>query len=225
MGTHQATVSMNLRRFASITAIALLAGCEAHKRLAPEPQPPATSEEFVQVLATVYRTQDYATFSVLLADDFQFILDMPNPDTGEWQWDAATERRIHSRMFTPESIPSTDPPLATDYWLQSVNVTLTPEDAFYERTDLYTTAMPPGPFDPTRWIARRANYGTNVFFELQGDTDFQVTGRAEFTILEDRTKQVGDAGKFLIARWEDLGMNVLAVSASTWTTVKSLYKR
>ena len=84
--------------------------------------------------------------------------------------------------------------------------------------------MPPGPFDPSRWIARSTYYGTNVFFQLQGDTDFQITGRAYFTILEDRTKQVGDAGKFLIVRWEDLGMNRLAVEEKSWSSVKSLYK-
>lgn len=215
---------MNLRRFVAIAAITLLAGCEKDKpMMAPGPQPPATSEEFVQVLATVYRTQDYATFSVLLADDFLFILDEPNPDTGETQWDVATERRIHSRMFNPENIPTNDPPLPMDFWLQAVDITLTPESSFTERLDLYSTAMPPGPFDPTHWIARSTTYGTNVFFQLQGDIDYQVTGRAYFTILEDRTKQVGDSGKFLIVRWEDLGMNVLAVSASSWTSVKSLY--
>jgi hypothetical protein len=215
---------MNLRTLSAITAVALLTGCDEDKPMAPGPQPPATSEEFVQVLATVYRTQDYATFSVLLADDFTFILDMPNPDTGETEWDAATERRIHSRMFNPESIPANDPPLATEFWLQTVTITLTPENAFTERLDLYTTAMPPGPFDPTRWIARSSYYGTDVFFQLQGDTDFQITGRAYFTILEDRTRQVGDAGKFLIVHWEDLGMSRLAVEEKTWSGVKGIYK-
>jgi len=217
---------MNLRRIASIAAIMLLAGCEEDKPLAPGPQPPASSEEFVQLLAMVYQTQDYATFSVLFADDFVFILDMQNPENGETQWDRTTELRLHQRMFVPENIPPGDPPLDMELWLQSVTVNLTPESAFTERFDLYTTAIPPGPYDSNRWIARSATYGANVFFQLYGETDFLVIGRASFTVLEDDTKHIGDPGKFLIVRWEDLGATPrLAEESGTWGAVKQIFRR
>jgi len=191
---------MNLRRIISIAAIAMLTGCEQDKPLAPGPQPPATSEEFVQVLATVYRTQDYATFSVLLADDFLFILNEPNPDTGETRWDAATVEAI---------------------------VILVPESEFTERPDLYTTSDPPGPLDPTRWTASGAVYGADAFFQLQGDIDFRLTGRAYFLVVEDRTKPLHDPGRLQLYRWEDLGWyagDLDAVAPSSWSQFKGLYR-
>jgi hypothetical protein len=171
------------------------------------PQPVRNAEELIQALANAYLQQSYSSFEGLLAEDYLFILDMPNPDTGETQWDRTTEYRIHQRMFDPENIPPGDPPLPTEFWLQTVNITLTPEAAFVERPDLYTTYDPPGTLDPARWKAESATYGTNVFFQLQGDTDFQVNGRAYFTVITDLAKNIGDPGKFLILRWEDLGMN------------------
>ena len=167
---------------------------------------------------------DYAAFEVLLSPDFIFILDMPT-DTGETNWGRTTENRIHQRMFDPENIPPGDSPLPFEYWLQSVTINLNPQTAFVERPDLYTTFDPPGPLDPTHWKAEAATYGTDVFFQLQGETDFQVTGRAYFTVLEDLTKQIGDPGKWLIYRWEDLGMtNSVAVERTAWGDIKRLYR-
>jgi len=206
-----------------VLVMALGAGCAKEDPQKPAPNPIDDSAEMVQVLANVYRAQDYATFSALLAEDFLFILDEPNPVTGETQWNVATERRIHSRMFDPQNIPPGDPPLPAEDWLQTVSITLTAQEAFVERFDLYTTAMPPGPLDPTRWIARSATYSTDVFFQMPNDRAFQVRGRADFTIIEDRAKQIGDAGKFLILHWEDIGMVGLAVDGATWSGVKGLY--
>ena len=183
------------------------------------------AEETIQALADAYRAADYSKFEGLLADDFVFVLDMPNPDTGDTQWDRNTEYRLHQRMFDPEEIPLGDPPLDIGYWLNSVTINLTPESAFTERFDLYTTAIPPGPYDSNRWIARSATYGANVFFQLDGDTDYLVIGRASFTVLEDHTKHVGDPGKFLIVRWEDLGaMQDLAEEPATWAGVKQIFR-
>jgi len=179
----------------------------------------------IENLARAYREQNFQAFEALLAPDFLFILDQPNPDTGETMWDRVTENRIHRRMFDPESIPPGDPPLDPLVWLQSVTINLLPEATFVERHDLYTTADPPGPLDPTHWRAQAASYGTNVYFQLQGDTDYLVNGRAYFTVLVDLTKQNGDPGKWLIYRWEDLGMtNSLAVEGASWGLIKGLYR-
>ena len=107
-------------------------------------------------------------------------------------------------MFDPENIPRGDPPPPSAAWLQQVSIVMSPQSDFAERQDLYTNSTPPGPLDPTRWIATEATYGANVFLAMQGDTDYQVIGRCRFVVLEDRTKAIGDAGKFTIYHWEDL---------------------
>lgn len=195
-----------------VTTLALVTLVASGCIFSPEGEPPVpeapvdSAEALIQALASAYRTQNFAKFEGLLATDYLFILDMPNPDTGETQWDRTTELRIHQRMFDPENIPPGDPPLPPDNWLQTVSITLTPQGTFAERMDLYTTSDPPGTLDPTLWKAESAVYSTDVFFQLQGDTDFQVRGRADFTVITDLTKAVGDPGKFLILRWEDLGI-------------------
>jgi len=199
----------NFRHFATTLALVTLvaSGCIFSPNSDPPvPEQPVDSPEtLIQALASSYRTQNYDKFQGLLAEDYLFILDMPNSDTGETQWNKTTELRIHQRMFDPENIPPGDPRLDPDLWLQSVSITLTAQADFVERPDLYTTYDPPGPLDPALWKAEFAIYSTDLFFQLQGETDYQVTGRAEFTVITDLTKNVGDAGKFLILRWEDLG--------------------
>ena len=222
----------------AIVAIALVMGCENVDPQQPTPNPIDDSAELIQVLAATYRAMDYPTFATLFCDGFMFVLDMPNPDTQETQWDLETELRIHRRMFEPRNIPPGEPPLPPEFWLQSVTITLTPQTSFVERPDLYTNSSPPGPLDPALWIARSATYGTDVFFQLAGETDYQIVGRADFTVLEDRNKQIGDPGKFCIYRWEDLGTTTKVIRSSakadgrsaaagiergTWTGIKALY--
>ena len=196
-----------MRRLALTLAfvVASLFGCAGDDpvQMMP-PDPIGNAAETIQALAEAYFAEDYQAFAALLANDYTYVLNAPDPETGETQYDRATELRIHQRMFDPENIPPGDPPLDMEVWLQSVNILLTPEAAFQERHDLYTTSDPPGPLDPTHWKAEAASYGTSVFFQLQGETDFQVIGRDYFTVIEDRTKSIGEPGKFAIYRWEDL---------------------
>jgi hypothetical protein len=213
-----------------LAAAVLIAGCDdsvgCYDICDTPPPPPSDSEAFVQLLEKVYIRQDPATFAALLTEDFRFALDEPDPTTGEVDWDVATERHISRRMFDPENIQSSEPQLDPELWLQRVDIGLSPLENFAERPDLYTTADPPGPLDPTRWIARGATYHTNVFFNLEGSTDYQVMGRAYFVVIEDRAKQINDWGKFLLYRWEDLGSDPgIATEPHTWTQVKRLYIR
>lgn len=188
------------------------------------PPPPADPVELVQALASAYRAQDFRKFSRFLAEDFTFVLDHPNLDSGEAQWNVATERRIHSRMFDPESIQPPDVQLSPANRLQTVAVTLSPRTAFVEIPDLYTSFDPPGPLDSARWIAHGAAYNTDVLFDLEGGTRYQITGRAYFVVIEDRTKQIGAAGKVLLFQWEDLGRDPSAETEErSWTDMKELY--
>jgi len=217
-------------RIALALFAAAIAGCGDESPLPPGPQGPTDAVGTVAALGDFYEAQNLAGFTALLSDDFVFVRDWPDPETGATEWNAVEERALHARMFDPGSIPAGDVPLHGDLWLETVNVTLTPLVAFAERTDLYTAANPQGTLDRDRWIARGATYATSAFFLLRGDTHYQVDGRAYFVVLEDRSKQIGEAGKFLLYRWEDLGQipvtsDAPAVEPKTWSTIKSIYRR
>jgi len=223
----------NRRRFL-IAALAgvFVVGCMTKSE--PEPNlpdlDPPLAEDLVQALAGAYLTLDHTKLASLLAPGFTFHRNAPDPQTGELFWDRDTELRIHQRMFDPEEIPSSDTPLADEFWLQSVNITLTPEATFTERLDLYTTADPPGPIDPTLGLVEEAPYGINIFLQLQGEDDYLIQGRAYVVLLTDLSKAVTDPGKFLLYRIEDFGSTQVVgnttqgVIEGTWTSVKEIYR-
>ena len=194
-------------------ALLLLSGCifSPEQKTVEPPKAPTIkkSEDVISSLSFAYRFENYNLFSSLLANDparnaeYLFLLSDPT-EQGETQWGYVEEVRIHRRMFKPEDTLPGETPVPPELWLSSVSINLTQLSPFQERTDLYTTNG--GKLDPAVWIARDSRYGTNVFFETQGDQspDFQVTGEANFVVIEDKTKQVGDPGKFLLYTWEDL---------------------
>jgi hypothetical protein len=163
-------------------------------------------DDLIQNLAVAYRNRNITDFAALLANDptnkaeYLFQLDSPQLEN----WDYNEEVRIHQRMFEPESTPPGQSPVPAEYWLAAIQITLTRSAEFTERTDLYESASNPTGLPKDKWFASDAIYATDVFFDTQ-DTDFQVTGRANFVVIEDLTKNIGDAGKFLILQWNDLG--------------------
>jgi PKD repeat protein len=190
-------------------------------------------EILVEELERAYREQDLNSFAAILADDpgrnaeFRFILSYPT-DLGETEWAYEEEVRIHQRMFHPEAPPPGDPEVNADLWLQTLTITLAQLEIFTERPDLYSVnGGLDGKLDPAVWRATDARYSTYVFFDLVG-TDFKVEGEANFVVIEDRTKNIGDAGKFLIYIWEDmpgfLHQSGIAVEANSWSDVKGLYR-
>ena len=174
---------------------------------APPIGPPGNPEEFIKVLEGAYRTRNYDTFASLLSAEtgaeYLFILEPNSP--GDHQWGRTEELRIQQRMFRPEDIQPGDPPLNPDLWLVSIDISLTPQQGFTEARTFYRSDSNPEGLDPAVWKAMEAVYNTDVLFDLQGQTDFQVTGRASFVVIENLAKNIGDAVKFLIYRWEDLG--------------------
>jgi hypothetical protein len=171
-------------------------------------------KSLIKNLEVAYRKRDYEKFQTLLSNPtltapatqptYQFQLSDPAP-TGETSWGYTEETRIHRRMFKPQDPLPGETPVPADLWLQSVDITLTPQGEFTERADLYQSPSNPQGLDPAHWTATEATYGTYVFFQLAGSTDYQVNGRANYVVIEDKTKANGDPGKWLIYRWEDLG--------------------
>ena len=100
-------------------------------------------------------------------------------------------------MFHPENVPAGDLPVPPQYWLASITINLTQMVEFQPRTDLG--------LDPTKWEATEARYGTHVLFDLQGPTDYEVNGEADFIVINDLSKAAGEERKFMLYRWTDRG--------------------
>jgi hypothetical protein len=222
---------------AVLLALGLLgSSCEDPVTLTPAPEPPPGSPEaLVTVLAKAYQQRDPELFRSLLANehganaDYLFFLSEPT-NTGEDRWGHEEEVRIQKRMFHPESPDPSDPPVDSQLWLQSLQITLTPLESFGERRELYSVNHGlDGKLDPDIWKASDARYSTYVLFDL-AETDYMVEGEANFVVIEDKTKVVGDTGKFLLYIWEDLGSTpplssaLAAVEPKSWSSVKGLYR-
>jgi len=219
---------------AAVLLLAVLApGCEDPLVQPPPAQAIDSPEKVVAALSHAYQTRDARLFTSILANDadhnevYLFLLSAPT-HLGETQWEYAEETRIHQRMFQPQDAV---PPVAAELWLQEVTITLTPMESFGERTDVYIPNG--GSLDPTIWRAMDARYSTYVFFDLAG-SDYKVEGEANFIVIEDLRKTVGDAGKFLLWVWEDIAPRgsrspadprkaPLAVESSSWGRIKELY--
>jgi hypothetical protein len=208
------TSALKIALFAALIPI-LMTGCifspEKDGELDPPEAPSVikTQDDLVQSLAESYRTQNLSLFTTLLANDpenkaeYLFILD-PAANAGDPQWDYVEEVRVHQRMFEPQSTPPGQAPVPIERWLVSVSITLSPNINFSERTDLYESAQNPTGLDPAKWKATDAVYATDVLFDLQSGNDLQVTGKANFVVIEDLTKEIGNTGKFLLLQWNDL---------------------
>lgn len=208
------TSALRIALFAALIP-ALMTGCIFSPEQDPNTDPPeapkviASPADLVQTLALAYRTQNIDMFTGLLANDVEnkaeylFILD-PSAEAGDPQWGYEVEVKVHQRMFEPQDTPPGQLPVPLELWLESISITLTADNSFSERTDLYESTQNPTGLNPAKWKATDAIYSTDVLFDLQGGTDFQVTGNANFVVIEDLTKEVGDEGKFLLLTWNDL---------------------
>ena len=208
--------------------------CAGHPGEIPPPPNPCVMPDNVAAVITqlgdAYRGRDYARLSPLLHNDFLFILH-PDPNANPplpENWDEQEELHIHRRMFDPQDIPPTDPPLDPGLWLASVSINLTPAQLFAERPEFYRSATNTEGLDPARWKAWGADYNAEVLFDTQSDLDFLIMGRAWFVVAEDLAKPFGEPGRFTLYRWQDLGDSPGAGTASVeplpWSGVKLLYK-
>ena len=196
-------------------ATCLWTGCifsPEEREIPPDPPPEINSPgALIQALSRAYQTRDTALLASILANDpsrnaeYLFLLSEPTGN-GETQWGYAEEVRIHQRMFHPESPPPGDPPVSADLWMQGLTITLTPQEQFSERLDLYSeNGGLDGKLDPAVWKVVDARYTTYVFFDLAA-LDYRVdANEANFVVIQDLSKSGSEPGRFLIYIWEDLG--------------------
>lgn len=178
----------------------------------PPPWAPINPDELVEFLKVVYQRKDADAMPRVLHPDFEFVLNAAASE-GTTSWDADAELRIHRRMFRPEAIPAAGPPLRSELWVVSVDIVLTA-----------ITNWEPLP-DSTLELVHTF-YNATVFFETQGEVDFRVESQQEFVVSIDRTKEHGQAGRFLLYRWVDRGASPAKAPgvARSWTQVKQLYR-
>jgi hypothetical protein len=213
----------------------VLLGCgDDPVTVGPAPFVIDSPEKVIDGLERAYRARDHEGFITLLANDpdrnaeFLFLLTEPTEE-GETEWGYETEWNLHWRMFHPRDTLPGDLPVPNDLWLQTVDITLTPLTEFSERTDLYSSdGGADGLLDPEAWRAISALYSTNVFFGMLGDTDYQVNARADVVVVEDLTKEAGEAGQFLLLIWKDLDSprqrKLGAVESTLWGAIKQIYR-
>jgi len=210
-------VRETIHRTALLAALASVAitGCifSPKEDVLPPPPPIVINSEgaLIDALEQAYQTRNFTNFVKLLANDpdrnAEYLFLLSEPAEGDiTQWGFQTEARVHRRMFEPQNTTPGELPVPNDLWLQSVDINLTPQAEFSERTNLYSMdGGADGKLDPRIWRATSARYSTDVFFTMQGELDFQVQGQADFVVIEDLTKTDGAAGQFLLLIWEDLG--------------------
>jgi hypothetical protein len=184
--------------------------------------------DLIDKLAVTYGRRNFDGFESLFstdADSAEYFFFLNEPEGANWN--LAEELRIHRRMFKPEDPLPHETPVPEDLWLASIDIQLVAQTDWTERWDLYRSGANPTGLDPNHWRATDAQYAADVFFHMQGQTDYQVDGRCNFVVIEDLHKLAGQERKFLIYRWEDLGWLAAAVHAETpgsWSGVKELYR-
>jgi hypothetical protein len=189
-------------------------------------------EDVVAGLARAYQRRDLELFELLLADDktrnAEFVF--RSMEFVETEWGRDEELRIHRRMFLPQN-EGLDP-VPAELWIQSIDIELQQRGSFSEMTDLtdlYSAVEGrDGKLDPGIWRALAALYSTDLSFRTAGEADYVSRGGARFVVIEDRTKKMGERGKFLLLVWEDLCGSLLSPALRSseqicWGRVKALY--
>lgn len=223
--------ALSLALAVSLVSALLMLGCGDDPVTPPvkPPTPPTSPSALISTFSTVYQTRNYDRFSNLFstAEDsaaYLFFLDAGGPPP---YWDLTEELRIHRRMFMPEWPLPGETAVDPNLWLASIDIHLELQTEWSERVDLYRSGTNPNGLDPAHYKVTDAQYHTYVLFTTQGPTSYQVNGRANFVVVENLRKAVGEDRKFLIYRWEDLGALTQAklnMAPASWGHFKRLYR-
>lgn len=186
-------------------ASALLAACNHDGPVGPPTviYPPRDSEAaLIEILALTHERRDYDTFATLFHPDYQFRLAAPTEDGTEY-WGLAEELRLHRCWLRHEPACPPDSTGTPALQARRFPFQFTTRGEFGE-----SPFFPlPDPLDPARWAMTSADYAGRVTIETQGDTDYAVPFRWEFVVVRDRNAMPGDPNRFLLYRWNALGLN------------------
>ena len=171
-----------------------------------DPYPELLSPDAViTALKMAYQRRDLDKFSTLLHPEFQFLY-YPLAPGGPESWNAAEEIRIHRRMFRPQDIQPPEAPLPVELWSYSIDIALTNASSWEVAAD-----------STGEFVA--AVYNAAVFFETQGNTDFQIRGPQAFVVKPDPSTPAGETRKYLLSWWIET-----ASRSGGWGRVKALYR-
>ncbi|MFQ5600847.1 MAG: hypothetical protein ACE5G2_09870 [Candidatus Krumholzibacteriia bacterium] len=202
------------------------------------PEPGIDSETaFIREFEHAYGHMSHGSFAAFLSgrDGAEFRFETHAAvSAGPASWGRTEELEIHERMFNPRFWQAGELPVPQDLRMESIRIHLTPLTEFSERPELYHhDATNPSGLDPGRWRASRATYWSYAYLATKGP-DYQVSGPVRFTVLEDRARSVGEAGKFTLHHWEELDLESAeaphtpmlqsGVREVTWATVKGFYR-
>lgn len=212
-----------LRSVILLLALALVSACEDDPAVPEQIDPlklmPLTSR--VAVLNNIeyaYNKRNPNAYDALLDDAFTFFL--AAGDVGgsiPEQWDRADEFQVTQSLFI-----SNIQPIATGPECRSINVDIAFEDGVE-----WQAVMPEG-FPGETWYTATVYY--TFTFEMEPATTYiaQPGAEAQFTVRE---VAAGSGTEWQLVEWRDLGYTLLtssrqdaSTSASTWGSVKALYK-
>jgi hypothetical protein len=182
--------------------------CTSQSPEAPFGNPiPRFDADLVNALATAYRLRDLGQYEALLAPEYQFYLAEPTPD-GTTVWGRTEELAIHQRLFHPEqSIP---PPDAAS-WVTSIEIQCTLRTRF-EPLECLIPEGCSGP-DPLHWRLTQAHIIVSMTLHNKDGSSNHTERLEVFVVIDDRTKQSGEPGKYRLYRRVDLGPNTSAGGA------------
>jgi hypothetical protein len=168
-----------------------------------------SEQELIRIFAMAYRSRDFELYQTLFAHEdehgvpYTFFL-VGRTEDGDTQWGYDEEMRIHRRMFAPGTLPEGEA-LRRALWVKHIFLQLHQQRGFKERYDLYRSDANLEGLDRKRWRATDAEYSTHLRVTTQGAGTFSVLGTANFVVIEDLHKQLGEPDKFLIFHWVDEG--------------------
>lgn len=206
-----------------LAALMLGTRCDspATKPVVTPPAPPASEIELVTALQDAYSTLDGRRLESLLHPEFGLVSD----DQG---WCHEAHVCIHRRIFAAAGGVPLDPPLNAELEVLAITADFQPLSAFTPVHNYDRTAAFPAGLDPVRWKLTAAPCRVTALFNLRGDTDYRPASTSFLVVAEDLTKAGGEAGKYTLFRWSEMGYSAAQSAREqsenrTWSVFLSIF--